>query len=269
MQTLHTNSELLASVPTDSRLAGKKAVVTGSTSGIGEAIARVLAASGAEVVVSGRDMARAQGVVDAITQAGGQAHAVSADLAGPYDAIRTFAREAAATLGGQVNILVNNAGVYPVTPTEDLPDADLDAILGTNIRAPHVLVGAIAPEMAKRGAGNIVNIGSWMGRIGTANGAMYTASKAAIEQMTRNWAAEYGPRGVRVNTVAPGATATPGNAAFSAALDAMTAGTVAGRPVRPIDIAYAVRFLVTDEAAFIHGSIIDVDGGMDSTRLKF
>jgi 3-oxoacyl-[acyl-carrier protein] reductase len=269
MSINETNAELLASLPTDSRLAGKKAIVTGSTSGIGEAIARVLAASGAEVVVSGRDAARAQSVVDAITQAGGKAHAVVADLTGSSDTIRTFARAAAAALGGQVDLLVNNAGVYPVTPTEGLPDADLDAILGTNIRAPHVLVAATAPGMAGRGSGTIINIGSWMARVGTSSGAMYTASKAALEQMTRNWAAEYGPRGVRVNTVAPGVTYTPGNAAFVAALDAMTAGTVAGRPVRPIDIAYAVRFLVTDEAAFIHGSILDVDGGMDSTRLKF
>ncbi|WP_202630495.1 SDR family NAD(P)-dependent oxidoreductase [Deinococcus alpinitundrae] len=269
MQTLLINPELLASLPTDSRLAGQRAVVTGSTSGIGEAIARVLAASGAEVVVSGRDADRAQGVVDAIIQAGGKAHAISTDLAGSYDTVRTFAREVTAALGGQVDILVNNAGVYPVTSTEALSDADLDAILNTNIRAPHVLVGVIAPDMAQRGSGHIVNIGSWMGRVGTANGAMYTASKAALEQMTRNWAAEYGPRGVRVNTVAPGATLTPGNADFSAALDAMTAGTVAGRPVRPIDIAYAVRFLLSDEAAFVHGSIVDVDGGMNSTRLNF
>ena len=269
MQTLSTNSELLASLPTDSRLTGKRAIVTGSTSGIGEAIACVLAASGAEVVVSGRDSARAQRVVKAITGAGGKAHAVATDLAGPYDALRTFAREATAALGGQVDLLVNNAGVYPVTATEALSDGDLDAVLNTNIRAPHVLVGEIAPGMVERGAGNIVNIGSWMGRIGTANGAMYTASKAAIEQMTRNWAAEYGPRGVRVNTVAPGATLTPGNAEFSAALDAMTAGTAAGRPVRPIDIAYAVRFLVTEEAAFIHGTVLDVDGGMTGTRLNF
>ncbi|AZI43582.1 SDR family oxidoreductase [Deinococcus psychrotolerans] len=266
---MQTNSELLSSLPTDTRLAGQTAVVTGSTSGIGEAIARVLAASGAEVVVSGRDAARAQGVVDAIIQAGGKAQAVAADLAGSYADLRRFVQEATAALGGQVDILVNNAGVYPVMPTEALPDADLDAILNTNIRAPHVLVGAVALQMVKRGSGHIVNIGSWMGRVGTANGAMYTASKAAVEQMTRNWAAEYGPRGVRVNTVAPGATLTPGNAAFSAVLDAMTSGTVAGRPVRPIDIAYAVRFLVSDEAAFLHGSILDVDGGMVNTRLKF
>ncbi len=269
MQNVQTNSELLSTLPTDTRLMGKKAIVTGSTSGIGEAIARVLAASGAEVVVSGRDAARAQHVVDAINRAGGKAHAVSADLAGSYDALRDFAREATDALGGRVDILVNNAGVYPVTPTEALADSDLDAILNTNIRAPHVLVGATAPGMAGRGSGHIVNISSWMGRIGTANGAMYTASKAAIEQLTHNWAAEYGPRGVRVNTVAPGAMLTPGNADFSAALDAMTAGTVAGRPVRPVDIAYAVRFLVSDEAEFVHGSVLDVDGGMDNTRLRF
>lgn len=269
MHTLPSNSELLTSLPTDTRLAGKTAIVTGSTSGIGEAIARVLAASGAHVIVSGRNAARAQQVADAIVHTGGQATVAVADLSGSYEDLRTFAREATAALGGQVDILVNNAGVYPVTPTEELADTDLEAILGTNVRAPHVLVGAIALGMAQRGEGNIVNIGSWMGRIGTASGAMYTASKAAIEQMTRNWAAEYGPRGVRVNTVAPGATLTPGNAAFSAALDAMTAGTVAGRPVRPIDVAYAVRFLVSDEAVFVHGSILDVDGGMDSTRLRF
>lgn len=268
MQTLSTNSELLSSLPTDTRLAGKKAIVTGSTSGIGEAIARILAASGAEVVVSGRSVARAQQVVDAITQAGGKAHAVAADLSGPYDAIRTFVREASAALGGQVDILINNAGVYPVTPTEGLADANLDAILNTNIRAPHVLVGSLAPGMAQRGSGQIVNIGSWMGRVGTASGAMYTASKAAIEQMTRTWAAEFGPSGVNVNTVAPGATSTPGNAESADVLAVMTAATAAGRPVRPVDIAYAVRYLVSDEAAFAHGTIVDIDGGIANTRLS-
>ena len=269
MSVNETNAQLLASLRPDTQLAGQTAIVTGSSSGIGEAIARVLAASGAEVIVSGRDTARSQQVVNAIVAAGGKAHSVPADLSASYADLRTFAREATATLGGRVDLLVNNAGVYPVTPTEALPDHDLNAILATNIRAPHVLVAAIAPGMAERGTGSIVNIGSWMARVGTSSGAMYTASKAAIEQMTRNWSAEYGPRGVRVNTVAPGATSTPGNAAFSAALEAMTSSTIAGRPVRPIDIAHAVRFLVSDQAAFIHGSILDVDGGMVGTRLRF
>lgn len=130
-----------------------------------------------------------------------------------------------------------------------------------------MLVAALAPAMAERGRGSIVNIGSWMARVGLPFGAMYTASKAALEQMTRTWAAEYGPQGVHVNTVAPGATSTPGNAESEDVLAAMTAVTVAGRPVRPVDVAYAVRFAVSDEASFLHGSTIDVDGGIASTRL--
>ena len=87
------------------------------------------------------------------------------------------------------------------------------------------------------------------------------------EQLTRNWSAEYGPRGVRVNTVAPGATSTPGNAAAADVLEQMTKATVSGRPVRPVDVAFAVRYLVSEEAAFVHGTALDVDGGIASTRL--
>ena len=264
---MQSNEEVLQSLVPDTRLAGRTAVVTGSTSGIGAAIARVLASSGAEVVVSGRDEARARVVVDQITAAGGTAHAVPADLAGSAAGIRRFAVDATAALGGRVDVLVNNAGIYPVGPTSALADDDLDAVLAVNVRAPHVLVGELAPAMAERGSGAVVNIGSWMSRVGVPFGAAYTASKAAVEQMTRTWAAEHGPRGVRVNSVAPGVTATPGNASDAAVLDAMTATTVAGVPVRPVDIAFAVRFLVSDEAAFVHGALLDVDGGIGSTRL--
>jgi len=264
---MKSNEEVLQSLIPDTRLAGRTAIVTGSSSGIGEAIARVLAASGAAIVISGRDVDRAQAVVDTITAAGGTAHAVPANLAGGYDELRDFARTATESLGGRVDILVNNAGIYPVLPTAMLADADLDAVLATNIRAPHVLVAELAPAMADRGSGAIVNIGSWMARVGIPAGAAYTASKAAIEQMTRTWAAEFGPRGVNVNTVAPGATATPGNAADAEQLTAMTAGTVAGTPVRPIDIAFAVRFLVSDEARYAHGTLLDIDGGIANTRV--
>lgn len=135
-----------------------------------------------------------------------------------------------------------------------------------NIRAPHVLVAALAPAMAERGSGSVVTIGSWMARIGVPFGAIHTASRAAVEQFTRTWAAEYGPRGVRVNTVAPGATSTPGNAGAQAELAAMTSTTPAGAPVRPVDVATAVRWLVCDEAAFVHGALLDVDGGLSATR---
>ncbi|MBF4577019.1 SDR family NAD(P)-dependent oxidoreductase [Frondihabitans sp. VKM Ac-2883] len=264
---MKSNEQELASLTPDARLAGRTALVTGSSSGIGEAIARVLAASGAHVIVSGRDTARTQSVVATIERAGGKASALVADLGSSTADIRRFAAEAVSLGGGRIDILVNNAGIYPATPTADLADDDLDAVLATNIRAPHVLVAALAPAMAERGSGSIVNIGSWMARVGVPFGAMYTASKAALEQMTRTWSAEFGPRGVNVNTVSPGATSTPGNADSADVLAAMTAGTVAGRPVRPVDVAYAVRFAVSDEAAFLHGSVIDVDGGIAYTRL--
>ncbi len=250
------------------RLTGRTAIVTGSTSGIGAAIARTLASEGAHVVVSGRDVARGRAAVKEVREAGGRADFVAADLAGTYEQLRAFVAEATSTLGGRVDILVNNAGIYPATLTEDLPDADLDAMLAVNVRAPHVLVGATAPAMAERGSGVIITIGSWMARVGSPFAAMYSATKAADEQLTRSWAAEYGPRGVRVNTVAPGATLTPGNEAARAVLDAMTAGTPAGVVVRPEDIARGVLYLASDDAVMVHGSTLAVDGGISATRLS-
>ena len=141
-------------------------------------------------------------------------------------------------------------------------------MLAVNVRAPHVLVGATAPAMAERGSGVIITIGSWMARVGSPFAAMYSATKAADEQLTRSWAAEYGPRGVRVNTVAPGATLTPGNEAARAVLDAMTVGTPAGVVVRPEDIARGVLYLASDDAVMVHGSTLAVDGGISATRLS-
>ena len=140
-------------------------------------------------------------------------------------------------------------------------------MLAVNVRAPHVLVGALAPAMAARGSGAIVNVGSWMARVGSPFGAMYTATKAADEQLTRAWAAEYGPSGVRVNAIAPGVTLTPGNEAHRAQLDAMTAGTPAGEVVRPDDIARGVLYLASDDAARVHGTTLYVDGGISTTKL--
>jgi 3-oxoacyl-[acyl-carrier protein] reductase len=131
---------------------------------------------------------------------------------------------------------------------------------------PHQLVAALAPAMAERGAGAIVNITSWMSRTGLAGVGLYPATKAALEHLTRSWAAGFGPRGVRVDAVAPGAMSTPGNAKDADILAAMTAPTPAGHPGRPIDIAWAVRYLVSDEAAFVHGTVLDVDGGIVGTR---
>jgi NAD(P)-dependent dehydrogenase (short-subunit alcohol dehydrogenase family) len=113
----------------------------------------------------------------------------------------------------------------------------------------------------------IITIGSWMASVGSPFAALYTATKAADEQLTRTWAAEFGPRGVRVNSVAPGVTLTPGNESALPVIERMAAGTPAGRPVSPDDIAFAVVFLASGEARMIHGSTLHVDGGITATRL--
>ncbi|WP_322409827.1 SDR family NAD(P)-dependent oxidoreductase [Microbacterium invictum] len=262
-----TSSSSLPVLSHDDRLAGRTAIVTGSSSGIGEAIAHVLAASGAHVVVHGRSAERADRVAAAIAERGGRASVVIGDLAESPAAARAFAERATDVVGGRVDILVNNAGIFPTGPTADLPDEDVTALLATNIRVPHDLVGALAPAMAERGVGVIVNITSWMANVGTPGVALYPATKAALDHLTIAWAAEYGPSGVRVNAVAPGATLTPGNADAVAILDAMTAGAPAGKPGRPVDIAFAVRYLASDEAAYVHGATIDVDGGIVAARV--
>ena len=252
--------------PTGS-LAGRHAVVTGSTSGIGAAIARTLAGLGARVVITGRDKARGDAVVAGIVADGGAAVFVPSDLAAPPDAVRAFATAVTDTLDGRVDVLVHNAALCPAVDTPTLTDADLEATLAVNIRAPHVLTAALAPAMAERGRGAIVVIGSWMAGIGHPFVGLYSATKAAEEQLARSWAAEFGPRGVRVNTVSPGATRTPINDGTDEVVARMTAGTPAGRPGTPGDIAAAVAWVVSDDAAYVHGAVIPVDGGITSTRL--
>ncbi|SDD95064.1 SDR family NAD(P)-dependent oxidoreductase [Auraticoccus monumenti] len=254
------------SPPPANRLRGRTAVVTGSTSGIGAAVAATLAGEGAHVVVTGRDPGRAGEVVSRIRAAGGRADVVTADLGGSYADLRALAARATDVLGGRVDILVNNAGIYPATATEDLTDDDLDAMLAVNVRAPHVLVAALAPAMAARRSGVIVTVGSWMARVGSPFAAMYTATKAADEQLTRSWAAEYGPRGVRVNTLAPGVTLTPGNEAARPVLDQLAASTPGRVLVAPEDVARGVLFLVSDDARMVHGATLSVDGGISVTR---
>lgn len=258
-----TTTTTAATSPTSPtrRLEGRHALVTGSTSGIGAAIARRLAAEGARVVVSGRDPARGRAVAEEV---GGTFLPV--ELTAGADELRAFAAAATEVLDGRVDVLVNNAAVCPAVTTADLTDADLDAALFTNVRAPHVLVAALAPAMAARGSGVVVNTGSWMASVGSPFVGLYAATKAAEQQLTRSWAAEFGPYGVRVNTVAPGVTRTPINEGDGAVLDAIVAGTPAGRSVRPDEVAHAVAWLCSDEAAAVHGITLPVDGGIGATR---
>lgn len=242
------------------------AIVTGSTSGIGAATARALAARGMTVLVTGRDKTRGDAVVAGIRADGGSAEFVPSDLAGPPESLRAFAAAAADALGGHVDVLVHNAALCPPVDTPGLSDADLDATLAVNVRAPHVLTAALAPAMAERGHGAIVVVGSWMASVGSPFVGLYSASKAAAEQLARSWAAEFGPRGVRVNAIAPGVVRTPINDGDGAVLDALVAGTPAGRTGTPEDIARSVAWVVSAEADFVHGAVLAVDGGISGTR---
>lgn len=244
----------------------RTAVVTGSTSGIGAEIARTLGSQGFHVVVTGRDVARAATVVGDIEASGGTATFVAADLTLPPEDLRATARAFLAAAGGRVDVLVHNAALCPPVDTLGLSDADLEATLAVNVRAPHVLTAALAPTMLEQDSASIVVIGSWMATVGHAFVGLYSATKAAEAQLARSWAAEFGPRGIRVNTVAPGATRTPINDDASDVITAMTAGIPAGTPGTPADIAAAVAWVVSDEARYLHGALIPVDGGITATR---
>ena len=235
----------------------RTALVTGSTDGIGVAIARALATGGAEVIVSGRNAERGEQVVQSILAERGEARFAGADLSTP-DGVRALAAAA-----GPVDILVNNAAMLITPqPTADVPEDVIDRALATNIRAAFLLTGLLAPAMVERGSGAIVNVGSINGLVGMAHSALYSATKAAIHSLTKSWAAEYGPAGVRVNTVAPGPTVTPVLAAYADRIQRIVDRAPSQRPSTPEEVAAAVAFLVSDDAANIHGATLSVDGGL-------
>ena len=241
-------------------LTGSTALITGATSGIGKATADQLAALGAHVVVSGRDKTRGDAVVAGIRAAGGTADFVAADL-NDEQSVQDLATRAAEAGGGHVDILVNNGGIFPFGATADTTADQIDEVFAVNVKAPYLLVAALAPAMAERGHGAIVNVTTMVSTIGMNGMALYGSSKAALVLLTKSWAAEFGPAGVRVNAVSPGPTRTEGTAGMGDALDQLAASAPAGRAGQPEEIAAAITFLLTDQASFVHGVVLPVDGG--------
>src|SRR6201994_4387068 len=242
-------------------LRGKTALVTGSTSGIGRATAIALAARGARVLVVGRDEQRAKDAVAEIERSGGSAAfrlTTLSDLESAHDLVE-WATDAG---GGHVDILINNAGVALLGPSMVATEAEFDETFALNVKVPFFLVASLAPPMAERGWGSIVNVSTMVARFGQGGLALYGASRAALELLTKAWAAEYGPRGVRVNAVAPGPTRTRMMEAVPGEMvNQLAALAPAGRVAEPEELAAAIVFLASDDASFVHGVTLAVDGG--------
>jgi NAD(P)-dependent dehydrogenase (short-subunit alcohol dehydrogenase family) len=238
-------------------LTDKVALITGSTGGIGGETATLLADAGAHVIVSGRNPQRGAAIVRTITDHGGTARFVPADLT-DLSSLRQLADAA-----GAVDILVNNAAIFPAAPTVAQDVESFDATLAANVRAPYFLTAALVPAMITKGSGTIVNVSTMAARIGMAGLSTYAASKAALESLTRTWAAEFSPAGIRVNTVAPGPTRT------DMVLDSMGEDgaaqigktTLLGRLATPREIAEVILFLATDRSSYLTGATIAADAG--------
>ena len=246
-------------------LKDRTALVTGSTSGIGKATAIALAARGARVLVVGRNEQRARDVVAEIEGGGGSAAyrlATLGDLESALDLVQ-WATEAG---DGHVDILINNAGVALLGPSSAATEAEFDETFALNVKIPFFLVASLAPAMAERGWGSIVNVSTMVASFGQAGMAMYGASRAALELLTKAWAAEYGAGGVRVNAVAPGPTRTAMMEAMpDEMVNQLAALAPAGRVAQPAELAAAIVFLASDDASFVHGVTLAVDGGRVAT----
>jgi NAD(P)-dependent dehydrogenase (short-subunit alcohol dehydrogenase family) len=234
-------------------LAYKTALVTGGTAGIGLACARLLAHEGASVIISGRDAERGKAAAAGID---GSVRFVQADLS-DIESVKSLVQQA-----GDVDILVNNAASFPAAMTIDQEVASFDKTFDTNVRGSYFLAAGLVPGMIKRGHGIIINVTSMVASKGVPGAGAYSASKAAVESLTRTWAAEFGCHGVRVNSIAPGPTKTEGvEAEWGETNEELGRALPLGHTAKPEEIADAVLFLASPRSSFITGSTLHADGG--------
>jgi len=247
-----------------SKLAGKVAVVTGASKGIGAAIAKAFAAEGAAVVVNyATSREGADKVVAAITGAGGKAIAVQADVAKLADVTRRFAESEKAF--GPADILVNNAGLYQFAPLDDITEEHFHRHFDTNVLGLLLATQAAARQFGERG-GAVINIGSVVTSLTPPAAAVYTATKGAVDTITRTFAKELGPRKIRVNSINPGGVETEGThtaGIIGGEMEAqMVAQTPLGRIGQPEDIARVAVFLASADTGWVTGELIQTAGGL-------
>ncbi len=249
------------------KLTSKTALVTGAGSGIGQAIAQVLAAAGARVVVADLNAAAGEGTVAAIRTAGGSADFAALDVSDPA------AAEALAARVGPIDILVNNAGIGHVGNLLQTTAADLDKLHAVNVRGPFNLCKAFVPAMLERGSGSVINLASIGGVVGVRDRLAYTVTKHAVVGLTKVLALDHSHTGVRFNAICPGRVETPFVKNRLAeypdpakAYREMSATQLTGRMARPDEVAAAALYLASDEAAMVTGSCLLIDGGWSAGK---
>jgi NAD(P)-dependent dehydrogenase (short-subunit alcohol dehydrogenase family) len=242
-------------------LLDKVVLVTGAASGIGQGIALAFAARGAKVIMVDRDIVRGREIADTLSDAGSNALFLGADVTSEDDVRRVVA--AGYGRYGGLDILVNSAGIAKLQPTDDMSLDDWRATISVNLDATFLLARECIRIMKRHGGGSIVNIASMHGHVGFANHAAYTASKGGVVNFTRTLAIEFGRQGIRVNAVCPGVVLTPlvENAASPELLAQLAEQHPIGRLGRVDEIAKAALFLASDDASFITGASLFVDGG--------